>query len=214
LLKNFVVFPVVILGAAAMLCAQGQPAGAVGATGAKPAPTASGPAPTKIAILYVQNALLLSAEGKKAAAELQGKFNPRRSTLEKRQTDIQALQDQLKKGGATMSEDAKNKLARQIDADGKSLQRDADDLNADAEQEQNKVFQDMIMKLNAVVAQYATQNGYAVVLDVSNQQSPILWAAASTDITNDIVKLYDQAHPVAAGAPAAKPPAPPATKKQ
>jgi outer membrane protein len=214
LLKNFVVFPVVILGAAAMLCAQSQPAGAVGAAGAKPAPVASGPAPTKIAILYVQNALLLSAEGKKAAAELQGKFNPRRSTLEKRQTDIQALQDQLKKGGATMSEDAKNKLARQIDADGKSLQRDADDLNADAEQEQNKVFQDMIMKLNAVVAQYATQNGYAVVLDVSNQQSPILWAAASTDITSDIVKLYDQAHPVAAGAPAAKPPAPPATKKQ
>ena len=83
-----------------------------------------------------------------------------------------------------------------------------------SEQEQNKVFQDMVMKLNAVVAQYATQNGYAVVLDVSNQQSPILWAAASTDITNDIVKLYDQAHPVAAGAPAAKPPAPPATKKQ
>ena len=95
MLKNFVVFPVVILGAAAMLCAQSQPAGAVGAAGAKPAPVASGPAPTKIAILYVQNALLLSAEGKKAAAELQGKFNPRRSTLEKRQTDIQALQRQV-----------------------------------------------------------------------------------------------------------------------
>ena len=177
-------------------------------------PCGVGPGPHQNRDPLCADALLLSAEGKKAAGELQGKFNPRRSALKKRQSDIQALQDQLKKGGATMSEDAKNKLARQIDADGKSLQRDADDLNADAEQEQNKVFQDMIMKLNAVVAQYATQNGYAVVLDVSNQQSPILWAAASTDITSDIVKLYDQAHPVAAGAPAAKPPVPPATKKQ
>ena len=201
MLKNFVVFPVVILGAAALLCAQSQPAGAVGATGAKPAPVASGPAPTKIAILYVQNALLLSAEGKKAAAELQGKFNPRRSALEKRQTDIQALQDQLKKGGATMSDDAKNKLARQIEADGKALQRDADDLNSDAEQEQNKIFQDLFAKLNAVVDQYAKQNGFAVVLDVSNQQGPIMWASASVDITTDIVKLYDQAHPVAAAPP-------------
>ena len=207
--KNFVVFPAVILGAAALACAQTPPSGAVGAAGAKPAVSAAPAAvPTKIAILYVQNAILSSAEGKKAAAELQGKFNPRRQALEKRQADIQALQDQLKKGAATMSDDAKNKLARQIDADGKSFQRDGDDLNADAEQEQNRIFGDMIQKLQAVVAQYAAQNGYAVVLDVSNQQSPIMWAAASTDITGDIVKLYDQAHPVAAAA------APPAAKKQ
>ena len=91
-----------------------------------------------------------------------------------------------------------------------------------SDQEQGRVFQDLSQKLYAVVSQYATQNGYAVVLDVSNnQQSPILWAAASTDITNDIVKLYDQAHPAAAAAapaPAAARPAPaavpPARKKQ
>ena len=206
--KDFLVLSAALLGVAALACAQTQPAGAAGAAGAKPAP-ASAEAPTKIAILYVQNAMLSCAEGKKAAAELQGKFNPRRSVLEKRQADIQAMQDQLKKGGATMSDDAKNKLARQIDADGKNLQRDADDLNSDAEQEQNKVFQELWGKLNAIVTQYATQNGYSIVLDVSNQQGPILWAASSTDITSDIVKLYDQAHPVAA-APA---PAPPPAKK-
>jgi outer membrane protein len=213
LLKN-IVFPAAILGAAAMACAQAPASGAIGAAGAKPAVSAATPAPTKVAIIYVQNAVLSSAEGKKVAAELQGKFGPRRATLEKRQADIQALQDQLKKGGATMSDDAKNKLARQIDTDGKALQRDADDLNADAEQEQNRVFQDMIMKLNAVVAQYAAQNGYAIVLDVSAQQSPILWAASSTDITQDIIKLYDQAHPVAAGAAAPAAPVPPPAKKK
>ena len=188
-----------------MANAQAPASGAAGA--ANPKPAVSGAVPTKIAILYVQNAILSTAEGKKAATELQGKFGPRRQTLEKRQADIQALQDQLKKGSATMSEDAKNKMARQIDADGKSLQRDADDLNADAEQEQNKLFGDLLQKLQAVVSQYATQNGFAVVLDVSSQQSPIMWAAASTDITGDIVKLYDQAHPSAAA------PAPPAAKK-
>lgn len=205
--KNFVTFSTVLLGVAAFAYAQTPPSGAVGAVGAKPGPAVAAPTPTKVAILYVQNAILQSAEGKKIAAELQAKFNPRRAALEKRQSDIQAMQDQLKKGGATMSDDAKNKLARQIESDGKVLQRDADDLNADAEQEQSKVFQDLFTKLNAVVGQYATQNGYAVVLDVSNQQGPIMWAAASVDITSDIVKLYDQAHPVAAA------PAPPAGKK-
>src|SRR5579883_289089 len=156
-----------MMSGAVLGCAQTPATGAGGAAGSKPASAASAQAPTKIAILYVQNAILSSGEGKKAAAELQSKFGPRRTALEKRQSDIQALQDQLKKGGATMSDDARNKLARQIDTDGKARQRDADDLNADAEQEQNKLFQDLLMKLNAVVSQYAAQNGYAVVLDVS-----------------------------------------------
>ena len=203
--KNFVAIPAILLGAAALACAQ-APSAAAGAAGAKPA-AAAAPEPTKVAILYVQNAILSTDEGKKAATELQGKFNPRRSALEKRQADIQAKQEQLKKGSATMSDEAKGRLAQQIQSDQKSLQRDADDLNSDAEQEQGKIFQDLYNKLNAVVSQYATRNGYAVVLDVSNQQGPIMWAAASVDITGDIVKLYNQAHPLAAA------PAPPAGKK-
>jgi outer membrane protein len=61
-----------------------------------------------------------------------------------------------------------------------------------------------------VVQQYATANGFVMVLDVSNPQSPVLWHNPATDITTDIIKLYDQAHPAAAKAVA---PAPPAAKK-
>jgi outer membrane protein len=80
-----------------------------------------------------------------------------------------------------------------------------------------------------VIIKHATQNGFAMVLDVSNQQTPVLWADPSADITTEVIKLYDAAHPAAGAAPtapaasapkppapaAAKPPAaPPATKKQ
>jgi outer membrane protein len=69
------------------------------------------------------------------------------------------------------------------------------------DQEQGKLMNEIGGKLMQVVEQYATQNGYAVVLDVSNQQSPVLWASASTDITADITRLYDQAHPSSGAAP-------------
>jgi len=40
----------------------------------------------------------------------------------------------------------------------------------------------------------------------------VLWAASAIDITNDIVKLYDQANPGGAGsAPATKPSGSPAS---
>jgi outer membrane protein len=162
--------------------------------------------PTKVAIISVQQAILQTKEGQKASADLQAKFMPRRQQLDKKQQDIQALQDQMKKGSATMSEEAKQKLTRDIDSNTKNLQRDGEDFEADVNQEEGKIMQDLGQKMMDVVIKYATQNGYAMVLDVSNQQTPVLWADPSADITTEIIKLYDQAHPGSgAGAPAAAP---------
>ncbi|MEO8592191.1 MAG: OmpH family outer membrane protein [Candidatus Solibacter sp.] len=177
--KNFVVFPALVLGMAAMAFGQA--------------------APTKVAIIHVQNAILQTKDGQKAANELQGRFAPKKAGLDKKQNEIATLQDQLRKGSATMSEDAKAKLMRDIDAGNKSLQRDTEDAQADLDSEQGKIMQDLGGKVMAVLEKFATANGYAVVLDVSNPQTPVLWAASAVDITGDIVKLYDQANSGADG---------------
>ncbi|SPE39320.1 Outer membrane chaperone Skp (OmpH) (fragment) [Candidatus Sulfopaludibacter sp. SbA3] len=147
-------------------------------------------------------------DGKKAASEMQVKFTPRQDALKKQQADIQALQDQMKKGSATMSDEAKARLNRDIESKTKSFQRDADELNADIEQENGRLMQDLGGKMQAVWEQYLAQNGYAILIDVSSQQTPVLWAAAAIDITPEIIKLYNQAHPVAAGTAPAAPRAP------
>ncbi len=189
--KNLVVFPLLVLGVAALAQAQGQ-------------------VPTKIAIIHVQNAILGTKDGQKAANELQATFSPKQQALEKKRADLAALQDQLRKGSATMSEEAKNKLMHDIDATTKNVNRDTEDAQADLDQAQNKIYQDLGSKMMAVIEKYAMQNGCALVLDVSNPQTPVLWAAQAAEITNDIVKLYDQTYsaPAAAPAPAAKPTTP------
>jgi len=152
-------------------------------------------APTKVATIQVQTAILSTKDGQKAAAELQTKFAPKKSEFEKKQADIQALQETLKKGQATMSEDARTKLMRDIDAANTKLQRDTQDAQADLDEEQQKIMQELGNKMMAVIDKYAQQNGIAVVIDVSNPQTPVLWGAPGIDITSEIVKLYDQANP-------------------
>jgi outer membrane protein len=211
--KNFVAVTALVLGVATLASAQTPAIPLV----KPPAPQTTGVLPTKIAIISVQQAIMSTGDGRKAASEMQAKFSPRQDALKKMQADIQALQDQMKKGSATMSDEAKSKMARDIDSKTKSFQRDADELNADLEQENGRLMQDLGAKMQAVWEQYLAQNGYAILFDVSSQQTPVLWAAAAVDITPEIVKLYDQAHPVAAtAAPAPKAPAPaapPAKKK-
>ena len=160
-------------------------------------------APTKVGIIHVQNAILSTKEGQKAANELTTKFAPKKAELDKKQADLASLQDQLRKGSATMSEEVKAKLMRDFDSGNKNLQRDTQDAQDELDQEQGKVMQELGNKMMGVIEKYATQNGIALVIDVSNPQTPVLWASQTIDITGDIVKLYDQANP-GTGAPATK----------
>ena len=135
-----------------------------------------------------------------------------------------ALNARRRKGNATMSDDAKLKMQNDITSGQKGLQRDGEDFEAEVQQEEQKLMGDLWQKMMDVVTKYATQNNFAMVVDVSNPQSPVLWRDPAIDITGEMVKLYDQAHP-GGGAPAqrsaaptgaaptaAKPPAPSAAK--
>jgi outer membrane protein len=205
--KNHLTLPALALCAAALAQAQGA-------------------APMKIGIIHVQAAILGTKDGKKAGDELNSKFTQRKAELDKKQASIDQLKEQLQKGSATMSDDAKNKLVRQIDGETTALKRATEDAQADMEQEEGKIFNELGSKLYAIVEKYAKDNGYTMIIDVSGQQQPVWWASDSINITNEVVALYDKAGPGAAtsgaaapkvpvpGAAPVRPPAPPAAPKK
>jgi outer membrane protein len=214
--KVFALTPLA-LGVAAMAYAQAAQAPALPPGPAPSVMTAPHGGPTKVAIIQLQQAMLKTQEGQKDSAEMAAKFGPRRQVLEKQNTDIEAMRDQLSKGAATLSEAAKQKMAADVASGQKRLQRDGEDFDAEVQSYENGLMQTMVSKMVDLIGKYANQNGYAMVVDVSNQQSPFIWADQAFVITDTIVKLYDQAHPAtapAAAAPAVKPPAAPPAKKQ
>jgi outer membrane protein len=174
---------------------------------------ALGQQPTKVGIIHIQQAIISTKDGQKAAADLQQKFDPKRRELEKKQGEIQALQDQLRRGANTLSEEARQKLMREIDARTRSLNRETEDAQAEFDQEQQKILQELGGRLMQVIDKYARDNGFALILDVSSPQTPVLYAANSIDITQAIVDLYDKNSPSAqAPATAAPKPVTPAAK--
>ena len=77
-------------------------------------------------------------------------------------------------------------------------------------------------RIMVVIDKYAKDNGYTLILDVSSPQTPVLFASNGSDITKDIIELYDKnappptsAAPVTAAPGTATPPAkvrPPVTR--
>lgn len=164
--------------------------------------TAASPVAGKVAVIEIQNAILQTKDGQKAMGELQAKFNPVKQKLDAKRTEIAKNEDTLRKGQSTMSQDAQAKLARDVDTATKALNRDTDDANADLEAENQKLMNDLGGKMLAIINKYATEKGYVLVLDVSSQQTPVLWASNTIDITRDVIAAYDSG---AASLPATKP---------
>jgi Skp family chaperone for outer membrane proteins len=173
------------------------------------------PAPTKIGIVNLQLAMQNTNEGKAAVADLQKRFiEPRTTELTGKQNDIKEMTDRLQRGGNTMSQTAKDELQRQIDSKTKSFQRDVEDYNADRDEEERKILDDLVVKMRAVIEKYALENGYRVVLDATNPNAGVLWWANEADVTQQVVEAYDKTQPAPKSTSPAKPSAGAGASKQ
>src|SRR6185295_3172888 len=109
------------------------------------------------------------------------------------------------KGGTVLSEDQKRKLMADIDTQTKSYNRDLQDASEELEQEQQKIFQELGSKVMAVIDKYGKEKTFALIVDVSSQQTPVMFAASEIDVTKDIIEAYDKAAPTTAAPPATLP---------
>ncbi len=182
------------------------------AQSAAPAATAA-PAAAKVGIVNIQAAIVNSNEGQRDFESLQKKFDPKRTELENLNKEVDELQKKFNTQGDKLNDEARGDLLKQIDAKKKTLQRNYEDANTDIQAQQNEIANRIGQKLVEVLDKYAKENAFTLILDVSGQASPVLWAASSVDITKSIVDAYNAQSGVPAPAkPAGTKPTTPSVK--
>jgi outer membrane protein len=189
------------------------------ATWAQAAPAAVAPVKS-VGIINLRGAIGSTAEGKQASAELQSQFAPRSSEIDALTKQINDLQQKLQAGQGKLSQEEETRLTAEGQRLTQRLDRRRNDFQEDATAAQQEVLERIGRKMVDVLDRYARENGFSVVLDTSGQNSPILYASNQVDVTQDIIRLYDQQYPVKTGAaPATAKPVtpkpttpPPATK--
>jgi len=168
---------------------------------------AQAPAANKVGVIQIQSAIVSTRDGQKAVAELESRMAPRKGDLEKKQNEIRELQEKLQRGGNAMADSAKQDLTRNIDQRTKSYNREMEDAQAEFQEQQRKLLDDLGQRMMKVIDGYAQTHGYTVILDVSNQNTPVLYASNGVDITRDIIDMYDKTSAAPATSQAPKPPA-------
>jgi outer membrane protein len=160
----------------------------------------------KVGVIDVQVAITSTSEGKQAAAELQSQFAPRQTELTNMQKQMEDIQTRMRTGQTTLSDDEKARLAREGDQLQRSYQRKSQDAQDDFNEAQREIVDRIGRKMIDVLSKYSRDNGYSVILDRSGQSSPVIFATNSVDVTQEIIRLYDQTYPAKSGS-TTRPPA-------
>jgi len=162
----------------------------------------------RIGVINIQEAIVGTGEGKKALADIQKKYEPRRNDLQRQEQEISALQDQLQKQANTLSDEEKLRLQRELDEKQRLFKRAQEDAQADYQNDNQEAIRRVGQKMVKVINEYAQQNGFVLVVDDS--QLPVYFVAKGNDLTEVIMKRYDAANPAASAAVSSTPPAKPA----
>jgi outer membrane protein len=200
-----------------LILASGLALSAVAQTPATTATTATtAPAPAanaKVAVVAFQAAVGQTNEFQRDFADLQKKYDPKRSELNTMTAEIDTLEKQLQATSDKLNDSERASKAKTIEDKKKQAQRIAEDAQNDYTGEMNDTFNKVATKVLEVMDAYANQQGFTLVIDGggNQQQAPVvLYASPATDITRAVIDAYN----VKSGVPAPPPQAPSASGVQ
>ncbi len=170
-----------------------------------PAGTAAAPqaVPAKVALIAFQQAVFATNEGQRSVLDVQKKYEPKKAQIDSLQNEVDSLRKQLQSAPATLSEEERATRLRNIDTKEKQLSRDTEDASNAYNTDLQEAFGKVAQKFDPTMKSYVQQNGFTLLLDVSNQASNVMWALQSIDVTQAVVDAYNRASGVAAPPPSA-----------
>jgi outer membrane protein len=149
-------------------------------------------AQVKLAVVNLQQAVLATAEIKKASADLEAKYKPRQAQMETLRRELGEIQQKLQAGADKLTPQAQGDLNAQGQRKQRELQRLGQDLQEEVEAERQDILTKSSQRMVAVVKKLAEDRGLDVVVDVGST----LYTKPALDLTKDAIAEYDKAYPV------------------
>lgn len=136
----------------------------------------------KIGVVSMPRLLDQAPQAKAAMQVLQSEFEPRQRAIQDQTKKIKDLEDNLKKDGAVMSEEARRKSERDMREQQRDLARRqnefVEDLNVARSEQLGRLNRDLLLQ----VQEYAKTAGYDLVVG-----DGVLYASGAVDITAGVL---------------------------
>lgn len=142
----------------------------------------------KIGYVDFQRALNEVEEGKVAKASLKRDFDDKQKQLDRDKAELERLQAEFEKQAGVMSDEAKRDRAMDIDRRMREAQGKAMGFQKDLSDREREVTRAIFDKMLTLTREIADADGLTYVLD----RNSLLVAPPAGDITNELVRKYNE----------------------
>ncbi len=142
-------------------------------------------------------------EGKAGIGEVEKYVQAKQKELQALQKQVEDLKGKLSEQARVLSAAAAGQMQEQIAQNETKLRRNTEDSQAEVGKKRDALLGRMSSKIQVIIRDYAEKNGYSVIF-LREQNQP--YVAPGLDITEEIVRIYNEQNPVASSA-ASSPPA-------
>jgi outer membrane protein len=172
---------------AAMIALVVSVAGGVWMAGAQaPAP----PPPQKVGFIDVQRVLARSQAGVAAREQLEREKAAMQKEMDTRRVDMEKLREELEKKGPLMTAEVRREKQELFERKRRDAARLADDLQKELEKKEAGLLQKVLSDLASIIDRVGKQKGFWLVVERS--RGGVLYAANEADLTDEVIRAYDQ----------------------
>ena len=147
-------------------------------------------AETKLAYVDYQRVLTEVEEGKAAKKRLQSWLESRQKEIDSQQEGLRKEQEVLQKQASAMSEETRQKKAAELQRKVMELAQRYEKSRGEAAERERREMEPIIGKIDQVIGKIAERDGLAMVFE--KRDSGLVFALAQYDITNEVVRNYNQ----------------------
>lgn len=155
-----------------------------------------GRAEQKLGVVDLQRALNEVDEGKAAKALLKKDFDEKQKHLDAKKNEFDKLQGDLEKQSVVMSDAAKKERAAELDRRARELQGLFVQLQKDLSERERDATKGIFDRMANIVREIAEADGFTMVLE---KGAGVVYAPASLDLTNELIRKYNARHPAGGG---------------
>src|SRR5437763_3416839 len=142
----------------------------------------------KIGYVDVQRAVQEVEEGKTARARLKSELDAKRANLDQKRANLEKMKADYDKQAAVLSEDAKRKRQEELQKAFIEAQNEAGQMQEELSGKEQEAMQTISKRLLSVVAEISDKESFSFVLD----KAALLYAPAASDVTNEVVRRYNE----------------------
>ena len=155
----------------------------------------------KFAVINFDRVVAESLEGRTAGSELEEHYNSLAANLEAEQASLEEMQGRLATQERVLSATALAGLNRDIQNTQTRLTRASEDAQLEMQVQNDELLLPIFERAQMVFQAYADEQQYTLIFNISAEQTGLIYAAPSIDITNEIIRRMDAASGEATEAP-------------